>query len=396
MANLAVHSSQYTNGVAKIHTEILKTHVLSDLYKKYPDRFQNKTNGITQRRWLALCNPELAQFISSLISDAWITDLSQLEKLNKFCNDPPVISEFNSIKTLKKQQLSDYIQKNEHEYINPRFIFDVQVKRLHEYKRQLLNAFSIMDIYFKIKDGTLVDFAPTAFIFGAKAAPGYTRAKTIIKYINEIKNLVNNDPSVNDKMKVVFVSNYNVSYAEKIIPAADISEQISTAGTEASGTGNMKLMLNGAVTLGTLDGANIEIIKQAGPENNYIFGATVSDIKNLEDKYNPKEIYNNDLEIKRVLDTLIDGTFKDGQDPFKADFRELFDSIINGTSLNRADMYYLLYDFKSYVKAKIKVNNDYKNRILFGQKCFKNIASAGFFSSDRTVKEYAKDIWNIK
>lgn len=396
MARLAVFSSKYTNGVAKIHTEILKTQVLSDWYKMYPDRFQNKTNGITQRRWLALCNPELAQFISTLISDKWITDLSHIEELNKFCNDPTVISNFNSIKTIKKQQLSDYIQKNEREYINPNFIYDVQVKRLHEYKRQLLNAFSIMDIYFLIKDGILTDFTPTVFIFGAKAAPGYKRAKTIIKYINEIKNLINNDPDVNDKMKVVFVSNYNVSYAEKIIPAADISEQISTAGTEASGTGNMKLMLNGAVTLGTLDGANIEIIEQAGYENNYIFGATVNDIKNLKGKYNPEEIYKNDPQIKRVLDTLIDGTFKDGPDPDKADFRELFDSILYGTSWHDPDMYYLLYDFKSYVETKLKINNEYKNRMLFGKKCLKNIASAGIFSSDRTVKEYARDIWNIK
>lgn len=395
MARLAVYVCHCTNGVAKIHTEILKNNVLKDWYELYPERFQNKTNGITQRRWLALCNPELSAFITNLISDSWITDLSNLEKLKEFCENPSVIADFNSIKLKKKQQLSDYILKREKEYINPSFIFDVQIKRLHEYKRQLLNAFSIMEIYFRIKEGTLTNFSPTVFIFGAKAAPGYKRAKTIIKYINEIKNLINNDPDVNDKIKVIFITNYNVSYAEKIIPATDISEQISTAGTEASGTGNMKLMLNGAVTLGTFDGANIEIVESAGTENNYIFGATVDEIKSISNNYSPKEIYQNDPQIKRVLDTLIDGTFNCGPDLDKADFKELFDSILNGASWHKADMYYLLHDFHSYVDAKIKANLDTKNKFDFGSKCLKNIASAGIFSSDRTIKQYATDIWGL-
>ena len=295
---------------------------------------------------------------------------------------------------MKKQQLCDYIKEKESEFLRPDFIFDVQIKRMHEYKRQLLNAFSILEIYFRIKDGELQDFYPTAFIFGGKAAPGYTRAKSIIKYINEIKNLINNDPDVNDKMKVIFVSNYDVSYAEKIIPAADISEQISTAGTEASGTGNMKLMLNGAVTLGTFDGANIEIVEQAGLENNYIFGAPVDEINILKNNYNPQEIYDKNPQIRRILNTLVDGTFDSGS-PNNADFQELFDSILKGASWHAPDAYFLLQDLPDYVKTKIKAINDYKNCFKFGQMCLKNVASAGFFSSDRAVKEYAENIWKI-
>ena len=394
MARLAVYVSTHTNGVAKIHTDILKNQVFKNWHYLYPSKIKNITNGITPRRWLALSNPELASLISSLISDEWITDLTKLEKLKKFCNEPSIIQKFNSIKEIKKQQLCDYIQKKEREILTPDFIFNVQIKRIHEYKRQLLNAFSILEIYFRIKDGSLKDFQPTAFIFGGKAAPGYTRAKSIIKYIHEIKNLVNNDPDVNDKIKVIFVTNYDVSYAEKIIPAADISEQISTAGTEASGTGNMKLMLNGAVTLGTFDGANIEIVEQAGLENNYIFGATVDQINILKKNYNPQEIYDKNLQIRRVLNTLIDGTFNSGS-PNNTDFQELFDSILKGASWHAPDTYFLLQDFPDYVETKIKAINDYKNRDKFGQMCLKNIASAGVFSSDRAVKEYAENIWNL-
>lgn len=394
MARLAFFVSKHINGVAKIHTDILKNQIFKNWNYIYPAKIKNITNGITPRRWLALSNPELATFISSLISDNWITDLTQLEKLKKFCSEPSVIQKFNSIKEIKKQQLCDYIHKKEDEILSPYFIFDIQIKRIHEYKRQLLNAFSILEIYFRIKDGSLNDFFPTAFIFGGKAAPGYKRAKSIIKYINEIKNLVNSDPDVRDKMKVIFVTNYDVSCAEKIIPAADISEQISTAGTEASGTGNMKLMLNGAVTLGTFDGANIEIVEHAGLENNYIFGATVDEINILKKNYNPQEIYDKNPQIRRILNTLIDGTFDSGS-PGNADFQELFDSILKGASWHAPDPYFILQDFPDYIETKIKAIKNYKNRLKFGQMCLNNIASAGIFSSDRAVKEYAENIWNL-
>lgn len=395
MARLAIYASSYTNGVAWIHTEILKNDVLADWYSIYPERFQNKTNGITQRRWLGLSNPELSAFITDRIGDGWLRDLSKLSQLNDMLDDKAV-KEFNKIKAKKKQQLSKYIEKMDGVTINPDFIFDIQVKRLHEYKRQLLNAFSIMDIYFKIKDGKLPDWTPTAFIFGAKAAPGYARAKAIIKYINEIAQLVNNDPDTKDKLQVVFVSNYNVSYAEKIVVAADISEQISTAGTEASGTGNMKFMMNGAVTLGTYDGANVEITQCAGEENEYIFGGRVEDIVKLQTEgYNPKQIYDENPEIRRVIDTLIDGTFDDDGAQGEGSFRELHDALLYGTHWHIADHYFLLYDLPMYVDAKIKANKDYKDRVAFGRKCLKNIANSGTFSSDRTILQYAKELWHI-
>ena len=292
MARLATYAGTYVNGVAQLHTEILKRDLLKEWYEVYPERFLNKTNGITQRRWLGLCNPELSELITKKVgSDEWLTDLSKLSVLNK-CLDARTINKFNDIKATKKKQLAEYIKKMDGYDINPDTIFDVQVKRLHEYKRQLLNAFSIMAIYFRLKEGKLPNWTPTTFIFGAKAAPGYARAKAIIKYITEIANLVNNDPDTKDKLQVYFISNYNVSYAEKIVVAADISEQTSTAGLEASGTGNMKFMLNGAVTLGTWDGANIEIAECAGEENEYIFGARVEDIEKLKaEGYNPRAIY---------------------------------------------------------------------------------------------------------
>jgi starch phosphorylase len=271
-------------------------------------------------------------------------------------------------------------------------IFDVQIKRLHEYKRQLLNAFSIIDIYFRLKDGELKDFTPATFLFGAKSAPGYQRAKGIIKDINEIAKLINSDPDVKDKMQVLFVQNYNVGYAEKLIPAADISEQISTAGTEASGTGNMKLMLNGAVTLGTLDGANIEIVEQAGEDSNYIFGAKVEDIDQIRDNYNPKQMYLASPRIKRVLDTLINGLFRDGN---TGAFHDLYDSLLEGSHYQKPDQYYLLLDFEQYVDAKLKVNRMYGDKMAFTRQCLINTASAGAFSSDRTIKEYASEIWKI-
>lgn len=390
MARLAIYASHSTNGVAAIHTEILKNDALKEWYEIYPERFNNKTNGITQRRWLALANEELAGFINDKIGNGWITNLDELKNLEKFKSDKNVIKEFDAIKKIKKQQLAEYIKEKEGIDVNPNFIFDIQVKRLHEYKRQLLNAFSILDIYYGLKDGRIKDFTPTVFIFGAKAAPGYARAKGIIKFINEIAKMIANDPEVNDKLQVVFISNYCVSYAEKITPAADVSEQISTAGTEASGTGNMKFMLNGAVTLGTYDGANVEIVAEAGEENNYIFGARVEDLEKIKDSYDPKKIYNENPRIKKVVDTLIDGTLSDDGTGL---FQNLYNSLFETLPWEKADKYYLLEDLMSYCDAKLQVNKDYADTLKFREKCFMNTANAGKFSSDRTILQYAKEIW---
>ncbi len=391
MARMAIFAGHTVNGVARIHTEILKSSALQEWYRLYPDRFQNKTNGITQRRWLALCNPELSHLITELCGDGWQTELTRISTLADYAQDQTVLQRFAEIKRQKKLQLCDFVQKQERVRLNPDFLFDVQIKRLHEYKRQLLNAFSILDIYFSLKDGSLTDWYPTVFLFGAKAAPGYYRAKGIIKYINEIAKLVNNDPQTRDRLQVLFVQNYNVSYAEKLIPAADISEQISTAGTEASGTSNMKFMLNGAVTLGTLDGANIEIVEQAGRENNYIFGATVEELAALGE-YDPAKILRENPRIRRVVETLVDGTFSDGKTGM---FRELYDSLTIGASWHKPDQYYLLLDFVSYCDAKRKANREYTDRTGFTRKCLMNTAHAGIFSSDRTIEEYAREIWKI-
>lgn len=394
MANMAVYCSSYTNGVAKIHTEILKDTVLDDWYKVFPERFQNKTNGITQRRWLGLCNRELSAFITQLLgNDDWIIDLDKLKELEKYSDDEETLNKFIQIKSEKKKQLADFIKSKENITINPNSIFDIQIKRLHEYKRQLLNAFSILYIYFGIKDGSIKNISPVTFIFGAKSAPGYRRAKAIIKYINEIAEIISSDNEVNKLIKVVFVSNYNVSYAEKLIAAADVSEQISTAGTEASGTGNMKLMLNGAVTLGTLDGANVEIVEEAGAENNYIFGAKVEELKKILPEYNSRKLFSSNEKIRRVVSTLIDGTVSDGG---SGDFRELYMSLLDGASWHEPDNYYLLGDLESYVEAKLKSNSDYKNRLDFAKKQWINMCNAGKFSSDRTIKDYAENIWKIK
>lgn len=394
MAKMAIYCSSYTNGVAQIHTEILKHSALPEWYELYPERFQNKTNGITPRRWIALCNPELSAQITELLGgEGWITDLSQLKALEKYADDPAQLDRFSKIKAAKKAALAEYIAEHEHTSVDPDSIFDIQIKRLHEYKRQLLNAFSIMYIYFGIKDGSIKDFYPTTFIFGAKSAPGYARAKAIIKYINEIAALVNSDPEVKGLINVVFVQNYNVSYAEKLVTAADISEQISTAGTEASGTGNMKFMLNGTVTLGTYDGANVEIVEEAGMENNYIFGARVEELEKIMPEYDPRKLYAENKKIARVLDTLIDGTFSDGG---SGSFRELYYALLDGASWHVPDHYYLLGDLESYVEAKLKANADYRsNRNEFIRKCWINMCNAGKFSSDRTIADYARDIWKI-
>lgn len=394
MANMAVYASSFVNGVARIHTELLKSTVLKDWYELYPERFCNKTNGITQRRWLALCNPELSALITELLgTDSWITDLDRLAELKKYADDEKVLGRFIDIKSANKRRLADYIFENEGIKLDSDMIFDIQIKRLHEYKRQLMNALSILYLYFEIKEGRIKDIVPTVYIFGAKAAPGYYRAKGIIKLIGEIGRLVNSDPDTKDLIKVVFVSNYRVTYAEKLVAAADVSEQISMAGTEASGTGNMKLMLNGAVTLGTLDGANVEIAEEAGAENNYIFGATVEELEKLLPEYDARAAAESDPKIKRVLNALIDGTLDDNGTGM---FRELYFSLLDGASWHKPDNYYVIGDLKSYVDAKLKVNSDYKDKLAFARKCWLNMCSAGKFSSDRTIAEYADEIWKIK
>ena len=390
MANLSVYVGSYVNGVAEIHSQILKDDLFKDWYHMFPERFQNKTNGVTPRRWLGLCNPELTQLIKYRIGGEFLKDLDQLARLKPMIDDT-MVYQFNTVKRAKKEQLCKVIAEHEDVKLNPDFIFDVQVKRLHEYKRQLMNALSIMDIYFRLKDGELPDFHPTVYIFGAKSAPGYARAKAIIRYINRVARLVNNDPAVADKLKVVFVQNYNCSYAEHIIPAADVSEQISPAGTEASGTGNMKLMLNGAVTLGTLDGANVEIAQEAGMENEYIFGHTVQEINACRDSYHSRDIYNSDAHLHRAIDTLVDGTV-----PTDDDQTELYHALLDGASWHKPDHYFVLLDYASYMDAKLRVNREYADRLNFGRKCLENVASASKFSSDRTIRQYAEEIWHIK
>ena len=388
MANLSVYVGSYVNGVAEIHSQILKDDCFKDWYAVYPERFQNKTNGVTPRRWMGLCNPELTQMIKYRVGADFLKDLDRVAKLKPMIDDD-MVRQFNSIKRQKKEQLCKIIAEREGIQLNPDFIFDVQVKRLHLYKRQLMNILSIVDIYFRLKDGSLTDFQPTAYIFGAKSAPGYADAKAVIRYINRVAKMINNDPAVADKLKVVFVHNYNCSYAEHIIPAADISEQISPAGLEASGTGNMKLMLNGAVTLGTLDGANVEIAQEAGRENEYIFGHTVDQINAHKGNYYARGIYDINDRLRKALNTLVDGTVPtdDGQ-------RNLFHALLDWG--NNSDQYFLLLDYASYVEAKLLANKEYADRLSFGRKCLLNIASGAKFSSDRTIRQYAEEIWHIK
>ena len=387
MANLSIYVGSYVNGVAEIHSKILTDDVFNKWYKVFPERFQNKTNGITPRRWFGLCNPELVGMIREQVGTDFLKNLDEIAALKPMITDE-LVGRFNYIKHLKKEQLCKVIAEHEGVQLNPDFMFDVQVKRLHMYKRQLMNAIAIMDIYFRLKEGRLPDFQPTCFIFGAKAAPGYEDAKSVIRYINRIAKLINNDPAVNNKMRVCFVHNYNCSYAEHIIPAADISEQISPAGLEASGTGNMKLMLNGAVTLGTLDGANVEIAEEAGAENEYIFGKTVDEINAIKGNYWAKNHYDGNADLRRALDTMVNGTVEtdDG-------IREVYNKLINwGPS---SDQYYVLLDYPSYIDAKLRANREYADRLTFGRKCLVNVASAAKFSSDRTIRQYASEIWHI-
>ena len=386
MANLSIYVGSYVNGVAEIHSQILKDDCFKSWYHVFPERFQNKTNGITPRRWVGLCNPELTAMVREKVGGDFVKDLELISGLKEHINEE-TIKQFNAIKRTKKEQLCNVIAKHEGVMLNPDFMFDIQVKRLHMYKRQLMNIVAVVDIYFRLKEGRLPDFQPTAFIFGAKAAPGYMDAKAVIRYINRVAQMINNDPAVSDKMKVVFVQNYNCSYAEHIIPAADISEQISPAGLEASGTGNMKLMLNGAITLGTLDGANVEIAEEAGHENEYIFGHTVEQINAIKGSYNARAIYDSNADLRRALNTLVDGTVKTDEG-----MHRLFSQLVEGGN----DQYYLLLDYASYVEAKLQANKDYADRMTFGRKCLVNIASAAKFSSDRTIRQYAEEIWHIE
>mgnify|MGYP000591690760 FL=1 len=393
MALLAIYGSSKVNGVAKLHTDILKTKELKDWYELYPEKFLNKTNGITQRRWLLESNPQLASYITELIGDGWITNLMELKKLEEFLDDEDVLRKILQIKHEKKVELAQYLYRTQNIIINPESIFDVQVKRLHEYKRQLLNVFQIIDLYNRLKANPNIDFTPVTYIFGAKAAPGYFVAKGIIRLINEVAQMVNRDPQVNEKLRVVFVENYRVSVAQKIFPAADISEQISTAGKEASGTGNMKFMLNGALTLGTMDGANVEIVEEAGIENNYIFGLTVKEVEEMRKHgYDPHVPYNSVVGLKKVVDSLVDGTFNDlGNGVYGTIHRLLME---NGP-WQQADQYFVLEDFEAYRRTQQIINKEYKDRMTWARKSLKNIANAGKFSSDRTIEEYANEIWHI-
>lgn len=393
MARLAIHGSYSINGVAHLHTEIIKYRELRQWYELYPEHFQNITNGVTPRRWMLLSNTGLSDFITRLLgSKEWVTDLIQLKQLEKFQDDTAILEEFIKIKHRKKVELAEYVKKMEGIDIDPKAIFDIQIKRLHEYKRQLLNAFHIVYLYYKIKDNPQLDVYPRTFIFGAKAAPGYERAKAIIKYINEIARVINSDEQVNKKIKVVFVENYNVSYAQKLFPAADVSEQISTAGKEASGTGNMKFMLNGTPTVGTFDGANVEIVEEAGWENNFIFGATVEELEKNRNHYDPKYYYENTSGLKKVVDSLIDGTFNDEGTGM---FRELYDAILFGQHWHPADHYFVLKDFESYIYTQEKIESEYRNQLQWAKKCWVNLCNGGKFSSDRSIHDYAQKIWHI-
>ncbi|MGL4366628.1 MAG: glycogen/starch/alpha-glucan phosphorylase, partial [Cetobacterium sp.] len=393
MAWLAIYGSFATNGVAALHTDILKHIELKEWYELFPERFLNKTNGITQRRWLLEANPELSKLITELIGDKWITDFSQMKNLEKYATDKRIINRFLEIKSEKKKQLAQFIEETQGIKVNPESIFDIQIKRLHEYKRQLLNIFHILDLYYRLKKNPTMKIHPVTYIFGAKSAPGYMRAKGTIRLINEVAQIINNDVEIKDMIKVVFMENYNVSSAQFLFPAADISEQISTAGKEASGTGNMKFMINGALTFGTLDGANVEIVEEAGVENNYIFGLKVGEIEELKKKgYNPKTPYKEIEGLKRVVDSLIDGSLDDEGTGL---YKELYDSLLKGASWHEPDQYFVLEDFEDFRKTQEKINKEFTDRETWGKKAWINISNGGKFSSDRTIDEYAKEIWKI-
>ena len=395
MAYLAIVGSFSVNGVAKLHTEILEKQELRDFYEMMPEKFNNKTNGITQRRFLLHGNPLLADWVTDKIGNEWITDLSNIKKLSVYVDDEKCQQEFMNIKYQNKIRLAKYIKEHNGIDVDPRSIFDVQVKRLHEYKRQLMNILHVMYLYNQLKDNPNMDIVPRTFIFGAKAAAGYKRAKLTIKLINNVADVINNDKSIGGKLKVVFIEDYRVSNAELIFSAADVSEQISTASKEASGTGNMKFMLNGALTIGTMDGANVEMAEEVGKENMFIFGASADEIINLENKggYNPMDIFNNDQDIRRVLMQLINGYYSP-QDPEL--FRDIYNSLLNTQSSDRADTYFILKDFRSYAEAHKKIDQAYRDEKWWARTAMLNTASAGKFSSDRTIEEYVRDIWHLK
>ena len=395
MAYLAIVGSFSVNGVAKLHTEILEKQELRDFYEMMPEKFNNKTNGITQRRFLLHGNPLLADWVTDKIGNEWITDLSNIKKLSVYVDDEKCQQEFMNIKYQNKIRLAKYIKEHNGIDVDPRSIFDVQVKRLHEYKRQLMNILHVMYLYNQLKDNPNMDIVPRTFIFGAKAAAGYKRAKLTIKLINNVADVINNDKSIGGKLKVVFIEDYRVSNAELIFSAADVSEQISTASKEASGTGNMKFMLNGALTIGTMDGANVEMAEEVGKENMFIFGASADEIINLENKggYNPMDIFNNDQDIRRVLMQLINGYYSP-QDPEL--FRDIYNSLLNTQSSDRADTYFILKDFRSYAEAHKKIDQAYRDEKWWARTAMLNTASAGKFSSDRTIEDYVRDIWHLK
>lgn len=393
MAHLAIAAGYSVNGVARLHTEILKNQELKDFYEMMPEKFNNKTNGITQRRFLLHANPLLADWITEHIGPDWITDLPQLKKLEVYADDEKALQEFMNIKFKNKERLAKYILEHNGVEVDPHSIFDVQVKRLHEYKRQLLNILHVIYLYNQIKMHPEMEFYPRTFIFGAKASAGYATAKKIIKLINSVADVVNNDASINGKIKVVFIENYRVSNAEWIFAAADVSEQISTASKEASGTGNMKFMLNGAPTLGTMDGANVEIVEEVGAENAFIFGLSSDEVINYENNggYDPNVIYNTDEEIRQVLMQLINGTFSNDTELF----RDLYDSLLNTKNTDRADRYFILADFRSYADAQKRVEAAYKDEKGWAKKALLNTACSGKFTSDRTIQEYVDDIWHL-
>lgn len=394
MAHLAIAGGHSVNGVAQLHTEILKKESLHDFYEMYPEKFNNKTNGITQRRFLLHANPLLANWITAHIGDQWITNLSELQKLKVYADDEKALQEFMNIKYQNKVRLADYILKNNGIEVNPHSIFDVQVKRLHEYKRQLMNILHVMYLYNQIKEHPEMDFYPRTFIFGAKAAAGYKRAKMTIKLINAVADVINNDHSINGKLKVVFIENYRVSNNELIIAAADVSEQISTASKEASGTGNMKFMLNGAPTIGTMDGANVEIVEEVGIDNAFIFGLSSDQVIHFENHggYDPMQYFNNDPDIRNVLMQLINGMYSHGD--FEM-FRDIYNSLLNTQSSDRADTYFILADFKSYAEAQRRVEQAYRDEKGWAKMALLNTACAGKFSSDRTIQQYVDEIWHL-
>lgn len=393
MAHMAIVAGYSVNGVARLHTEILKKQELKDFYEMFPEKFNNKTNGITQRRFLLHGNPLLADWVTDKVGDEWIVNLPVIKGIEKYATDSAAQKEFMAIKRKNKVRLAKYIKEHNGIDVDPDSIFDVQVKRLHEYKRQLLNILHVMYLYNQLKANPNMDFYPRTFIFGAKAAAGYMNAKLTIKLINSVAEKINNDPAVNKKIKVVFIENYRVSNAEIIFAAADISEQISTASKEASGTGNMKFMLNGALTLGTMDGANVEIVEEVGLDNAFIFGLSSDEVINFENNggYNPMDIYNHDADIKKVVDQLVDGTYSSDKELF----RSLYNSLLNTQSTDKADRYFILKDFRSYAEAQKRVEKAYRNTSGWAKSAMLNVANVGKFTSDRTIQEYVDDIWHL-